>query len=377
MNTTNETNFISSWKRAENSIQAITTSFILPIILVSVLVTYISCIVILCIKIKNRRQKLKQINFNVRLSFEREEKLKWEVYNENTFIVKEIYLIAICISECCYITMTNAFYPSLILERITLISKVGVEGVIQQIPEEISCQYYNFIIIMTGKGIQSLVLHWNFLIIHALMRYLTDRYLLRKRNKQFPLVGYGVVASLIIILFYNKYTYHFRIIVDLIFLIDWFILVRCGRKLSLVLIGRVREIQQCYGNGITYRNEYNNYLSFRVFNIFFCSGTLLLILGMLSRSAIGMVFTEGFFCNIQVISVHLHKIQSIEVTFTILQWITKLITPIGIIIFYAPAFVYIFSLMIRFCVARCRKQKNFHDDMIRPLIDRYHDRLMH
>ena len=247
---------------------------------------------------------------------------------------------------------------------------------IQQIPEEIICQYYNFFIIMAGKGIRSVLLHCNLLIMYALIRYLTDRYLLRKANKQLSLVGYGVVASLIIVLFYNKYTYHFRVIVDLIFLIDWFILVRCGRKLSLVLIGRVREIQQCYGNGITYRNEYNNYLSFRVFNICICSGTLLLILGQLSRSVISMVFMKGFFCNIHGISVHFHKTKSTEATFTLLQWIAKLIAPIGIIIFYAPAFVYLFSLMIRFCVARCKK-KNFHDEMIRPLIDRYHDRIIH
>ena len=343
----------------------------------SVLVIYISCIVILTIKIKNRRRKLKQLNFNVRLSFEREEKLKWEVYNENTFIVKEIYFIAICISEFCYITMTNGLYPRLILERISLISNFGVEGVIQRVPEEIICQYYNFFIIMTGKGIQSVLLHWNFLIIHALMRYLTDRYLLRKTNKQLSLISYGVVASLIIILFYNKYTHHFGIIVDLIFLIDWFILVRCGRKLSLVLIGRVREIQQCYGNGITYRNEYNNYLSFRVFHICICSGTLLVILGLLSRSLITMVFMEGFACNVQGISIHFHKTQSFEVTIRRIKIIIFPFTAIGIIIFYAPAFVYIISLMIRFCVARCKNKRNFHDEMIRPLIDRYHDRLMH
>ena len=377
MNTTNETSYISSWERAENTIEAITNTFIMTIIWVSVLVIYILCIVTLTIKIKNRRRKLKQLNFNVRLSFEREEKLKWEVYSENTFIVKEIYFIAICISEFCYIIMTNGLYPRLILERISLISNFGVEGVIQRVPEEIMCQYYNFFIIMTGKGIQSVLLHWNFLIIHALMRYLTDRYLLRKTNKPFSLVGYGVVASLIILLFYNKYTYHFRIIVDLIFLIDRFILVRCGRKLSLVLIGRVREIQQCYGNGITYRNEYNNYLSFRVFHIFICSGTMIIILEKLFRSAITLLFMRGFTCNVQGIYLHFHITQSIEVTIRRIKMIIIPFTAIGTIIFYAPAFVYILSLMIRFCVARCKNKRNFHDEMIRPLIDRYHDRLMH
>ena len=261
MNTTNETNSISSWEGAENTIRAILHTFILPIICVSVLVIYISCIITLSVRIKNRRRKLKQLNFNVRLSFEREEKLKWEVYNENTFLVKEIFLIAICISEFCCITMTNMFYLRLVLERISLISNVGGEGLIQKISGKIDPQYCNFFIVMTGKGIKAVLLHCNLLIIHALMRYLTDRHLLRKANKQFSLVGYGVVASLIILLFFNKYTYNFRFIVYLIILIDWFILVRCGRKLSLVLIGRVREIQQCYGNGITYRNEYNNYLS--------------------------------------------------------------------------------------------------------------------
>ena len=94
---------------------------------------------------------------------------------------------------------------------------------------------------MTEKGIQSLLLHCNILLVAVLIRYLTGRYLLRETNKQLSLIGYGVIASLIIMLFYNKYTYHCTIIVDLIILVDWFILIRSGRKLSLVLIGRVEK----------------------------------------------------------------------------------------------------------------------------------------
>ena len=374
MITVNETNVTSSWERAENTIHAILYTFIIPIIGVVVLVIYILCIVTLSVRIKNRRRKLKQLNFNVRMTFEKEEKLKWEVYNENTYLVKEIYLIAICICEISYITLPNVFYSILrLLDRITLISKVGAVGVIQHIPGEINHQYKNLFIAMTVKGSISILVHCNFLLIHALMRYLTDRYLLRKANRQFSLVAYGVVASLIIVLFYNKYTRRFGIIVELIFLVDWFILVRYGRKLSLVLIGRVREIQQCYGNGITYQNEYNNYLSFRVFHRLICSGTLLLILGMIFRSAITTVFIDGF-CNIQGVSIHFHQTEVIE---KIVNWITEFMTSIGLIVFYAPAFIYLFSVMIRFCVARCKKKKNFHDEMIRPLIDRYHDRIMH
>ena len=248
MNASNETIVTSALERAEEIYYFISHNFITLIIVVIALVIYISCIVTLSVRVKNRRRKLKQLKFNVRLTFEEEEKLKWEVYNENTFLVKEIYLLAICICEISYITLSFVFSTiHVLLERITLISNIGEVGLIQQVPNEIRCRYYNFFILMTEKGFLSVLLHCNILLVAVLMRYLTGRYLLRKTNKQLSLIGYGVVTSLMIMLFYNKYTYHFRIIDEFIFLVDWFILVRYGRKLSLVLIGRVREIQQCYG----------------------------------------------------------------------------------------------------------------------------------
>ena len=375
---TNGTNVTSTWVRIETNFHVIAEYFITPILCVIVFVAYLSCIVGMSVRIKNRRRKLKQLKCsNVRLTFEEEEKLKWDVYNENTFLVKEIYLILICVCEVSYITLPLVFNSiPILLEKITFISNVGKVGVFQRIPGEIRCKYYNYSIIMIEKGFFSVLLHWNILLVPALMRYLTSRYLLRKSSKQLSLISYGVVTSLIIVLFYNKYAYHFRIILHIITLVDWIILVRCGRKLSLVLIGRVREIQQCYGNGIMYRNQYNNYLSFRVFHFIICSGILLVLLGTFSSSATSMQFMDDYVCGIQGFSIHFHKIQEIELALKIIRRISKLIIPIGIIVFYTPAFVYLFSVIIRFCAARCKK-RNFQDELIRPLIDRYHDRIMH
>ena len=343
MNTSNIKNVTSSWSSGNDIYHAISENIITPIILVIVLVLYIASIVTLSVRIKNRRRKLKQLKnlITSRMSFEKEEKLKWEMYNENTFLVKEIYLLAISICEISYIllpSVTNSI--PILLEKISLITSVGDVGVIQKIPNEIRCRYYNFFIVMTEKGIQSLLLHCNILLVAVLIRYLTGRYLLRETNKQLSLIGYGVIASLIIMLFYNKYTYHCTIIVDLIILVDWFILIRSGRKLSLVLIGRVREMQQCYGNGRIYQNEYNNYLAFRVFHICISSGIVLLNLGMFLRSATTMIFMSSFACNIQGVVIHFHRTEGIEVTVRIIGIITKLITPVGFIVFFTPALVY-------------------------------------
>ena len=379
MNTSNIKNVTSSWSSGNDIYHAISENIITPIILVIVLVLYIASIVTLSVRIKNRRRKLKQLKnlITSRMSFEKEEKLKWEMYNENTFLVKEIYLLAISICEISYIllpSVTNSI-PTL-LEKISLITSVGDVGVIQKIPNEIRCRYYNFFIVMTEKGIQSLLLHCNILLVAVLIHYLTGRYLLRETNKQLSLIGYGVIASLIIMLFYNKYTYHCTIIVDLIILVDWFILIRSGRKLSLVLIGRVREMQQCYGNGRIYQNEYNNYLAFRVFHICISSGIVLLNLGMFLRSATTMIFMSSFACNIQGVVIHFHRTEGIEVTVRIISIITKLITPVGCIVFFTPALVYSSAVITRFCVARCKKKKNFQNEVIRPLIDRYHGHIM-
>ena len=109
MNTSNIKNVTSSWSSGNDIYHAISENIITPIILVIVLVLYIASIVTLSVRIKNRRRKLKQLKnlITSRMSFEKEEKLKWEMYNENTFLVKEIYLLAISICEISYILLAK------------------------------------------------------------------------------------------------------------------------------------------------------------------------------------------------------------------------------------------------------------------------------
>ena len=372
MNVGNETNATSSYLNRNNILDGINITFIF-----FVLIIYISCIVTLSARIKNRRRKLKQLKFNVKLTFEEEEKLKWEVYNENTFLAKEIYLLAICISELSLIgtcLIYNGLY--LLVEIVEMGNKSGHFEMFPHFTTEIKCRFYENPIPMLIEGFLTVLLHSNLILMCALMRYLTNRYLLRKTNKQSALLSYGLVSSLIILVFYNKYTQTFQGIAYLTFLVDWFILVRYGRNLSLVLIGRVREIQQCYGNGIMYRQEYHKYRSFRIFYFIFCLGILVIVLGVLSHSAVRVVLPYKSFCDNPGIKIRINLTHTEHVVLTRISFIEKVIASFGLFLMFTPALVYSFGVIIRFCTERCKK-KNFHDEMIRPLIDRYHSDIIH
>ena len=375
MNAGNETNVTSTSENIPYNriIDTINATF-LPF----VLVMCISCVVILSVRIKNRRRKLKQLKCsNVTLTFEEEEKLKWDVYNENTFLVKEIYLLLISISEISligtYVTYRGLY---ILMERVADVNNSGIFELFPHIPKDIKCRFYENPIPIIIEGFLSVLLHINILLLCALTRYLTNRYLLRKTNRQLPLLSYGLVSSLIILLFYNKYTQSLQCIAYLSFLVDWFILVRCGRKLSLVLIGRVRELQQCYGNGIMYRQEYQKYRSFKTFNFLFCLGLLIVALGAISHSATEVVLTHKSYCNSTGIEIRIDLTHTERVILMGILYIEKIIASIGLFVMFTPALVYSFGVIIRFCTERCKK-KNFHDEMIRPLIDRYQSDIIH
>ena len=364
MNASNDTSSSESILNITNRFRGRIIDTINITFILIVLVIYIPFIFTLCI--------------NLRLTFEKEETLKWEVYNENTFLVKEIYLIAICISEISYIGIYLIFRGLyVILEKV---ATAGISGIFKSLhlSTEVKCRFHENPIPILINGFLSVLIHSHILLLCALTRYLTNRYLLRKTNKQLSLLSYGLVSSLIILLFYNKYTQSLQGIAYLFFLVDWFILVRYGRKLSLVLIGRVREIQQCYGNGIMYRQEYQKYRFFRIFNFIFCLGILVAVLGVLSHSAATAVFTTTYksYCNITGIEIQTHLTHTEQVVLMGISFIEKIIASFGLFLIFTPAFVYSFGVLIRFCTERCKK-KNFHDEMIRPLIDRYQSNIIH
>ena len=172
-------------------------------------------------------------------------------------------------------------------------------------------------------------------------------------------------------LFFNYYTYHFRIIVTFIFIVDIFLLLRYRKHLSLVLIGRVREIQQCYGNNWKYKYEYRKYVSFRGYSFLFYLGTVLSILGNMMR-LIFELFTNYIF---PCIGIHIDISNSsfLSVVFYIVRRFSEVTSLIGQIIIFTPCFIYTFYLLVSGCVKRFKKQPNFHDENIRPLIERYHD----
>ena len=62
--------------------------------------------------------------------------------------------------------------------------------------------------------------------------------------------------------------------------------------------------------------------------------------------------------------------------FSILYRIQNGISAIGLIIIFAPCFIYSFCFLVVGCVRRFKKQPKFHDEMIKPLIERYHDTIM-
>ena len=351
------------------------TKLILFVLLyVTLIIVYTLWIIAIPLKIKTRMRKCKQLKENLLASREEEERQKWDLYNEKTHIVKESYLLAICICEFCFTLLELSVQRYVILQyhldkfhNTTLPEYTCFLG-------ELTIISYEEPIVILLRVFPWIFIHIILLLVCSLMRYLIDIYLFRKTYNRLTIIVYGVLSSVFIMLFFNDYTFHFRIIATLIFIVDLFLLLRYRKHLSLVLIGRVREIQQCYGNNWKYKYEYRKYVSFRGYSFLFYLGTVLSILGNMMR-LIFELFTNYIF---PCIGIHIDISNSsfLSVVFNVLHHFSDVPSVIGQVIIFTPCFIYTFYLLVSGCVKRFTKQPSFHDEIIRPLIERYHDEIV-
>ena len=238
-------------------------------------------------------RKLRQLNANILESRgEEEERQKWNLYNEKTHLVKESYLLAICACEFCFTILELSVQKYVIIKRhLESFQNTTV------LSESIAIVSYEDLIVMLLRGITWILPHIAILLVCSLMRYLIDRYLCRKTYNRRTILVYGVLSCVFIMLFFIKYTFYFRIFASFVFIFDLFLLLRYRKKLSLVLIGRVREIRQCYGNSRRYQYEYRKYISFRGFSFLFCLGMSVTFLAVLTRLIMNLLTRHMYPCN--------------------------------------------------------------------------------
>ena len=343
---------------------------------VVLIVVYTLWIIVITLKIRKRVRKLRQLKANILESREEEERQKWNLYNEKTHLVKESYLLAICACEFCLTILWLSVQTYAILKRhLEKFQNTIVLSENLYITDNMAITSYEEPIVMLLRGIIWILLHIIVLQICSLMRYLIDRYLCRKTYNRRTILVYGVLSCVFIMLFFIKYTFFFRIFAFFALIFDLFLLLRYRTKLSLVLIGRVREIRQCYGNGRRYQYEYKKYISFRGFSFLFCLGMLITFLAVLTRLIMDLLTHHMYPCN-GVSLLDFHKNNSWHTIFHILHRYIDLFSLFGPIIFFAPCVIYTLFLIISHCVTKFKKQPSFHDEIIKPLIDRYHNDIM-
>ena len=351
----------------------ILNSIIILLIYTVVTTLYVVWIVKLSLIIKNRRRRLKQIQTIVCTNFEEEEVQKWNLYNENTFIVKETCLLVISIAEVGFIILISILHVYESLETYLIqFNNVTVEPEFACLRGRRSYILYTQRITMLLKGISEIILHSTILLICSLMDYLKNRYLIRKMNRHIRLIVYGAISSLLILSVHTPYTYFFELLVYVIYMVDWFLLVRFGRRLSLVLIGRIREIQQCFGGGERYQIEYNKYLTFRVFHLLFHSGLFIIFCGQFLAAIIHVKDRYVYPCT----DLKINLASSVNTNLGKLIFISKFLSEIGVMITFMPILLFSICLSLRTLVGIFKKKKNFHDEKIKPLIERYHESLV-
>ena len=352
-----------------DDLRRISTTITLLVISTVIISVYIIWIVKLSLIIKNRKRKLKRIQSNICNKLEEEEEQKWSIYNENTFIVKETCLLVISIAEVSFIILHSIvhMYENCVTFLIQFYN-VTIE------PEFACLRGTTYYIIYTQQiamlldGISQITLHITILLVCALMEYLRIRYLVRKVNKQIRLIVYGAISSLLILSLHTRYTYFFKVLVYVIYIADWFLLVRFGRRLSLVLIGRIREFQQCFGKGRRYQREYNNYLSFRVFHFIFHSGLFITFCGQFVTDIIHIKDHYVYPCK----NIEIRFPSNVDSDLNVVIDISQFLSVIGAVITFMPILLCSICLGLRILVGIFRKNRNFHDEKIKPLIDRYH-----
>ena len=344
------------------------------LVYVTLIAIYALWMIVILLKIKRRMRKRRQVNANVLVSREEEERQKLNLYNEDTHIVKESYLLAICICEFCFTLL------ELSVQRYVILKRHLEKFHNTTLPPEYSCFHgeltiisYEEPIVMLLRGVTWISIHIPLLLLCSLMRYLIDRYLFRKTYNRLTIIVYGVLSSVFIMLFFNDYTLYFRIIAAFIFIVDLFLFLHYRRRLSLVLIGRVREIQQCYGKNRMYKYEYRKYVSFRGFSFLFCLGMMVSSIGIFICLIAELFSNDLYPCysfdldrNNPYLKGILHMLHYYADTFLL----------VGQIIIFAPCLIYTFCLIISGCVSRFKRKQSFHDEIIRPLIERYHNNIM-
>ena len=204
---------------------------------VVVIIVYPLWIIAMTVNIKKRVRKLRQLKANILVSREEEERQKWNLYNEETYLVKESYLLAICICEFSLVILALSVQMYVLLKRdLEEFHNTAVPPEYKCITNSVRIVLYEEPIVMLLEGSILIFLHTVILLVCSLIRYLIDRYLLRKTYNRLTIIVYGILSCVFIMIFFNKYTYYFRIFPSFVFVVDLFLLLRYRKSPCIFIL---------------------------------------------------------------------------------------------------------------------------------------------
>lgn len=292
-------------------------------------------------------------------------------YNRKTLIVRDSFFFFICITELCFLVLVfvSKFYRTHPIEYKN-ITKLG------NCPEDLYTVRHN---ISPAKrilvGLSDVFAIFVCSLIALLTNFLRNRMLNRtvKNNfyKFFLLFGF---QSFIILVFCNKYTYFFNFSPHIFLLLNLLLLVSEGRKLSLVLIGRVRELRQSFGECKMYKNEFTKYRQFRIFYFNLCVSFFIGYTGYALRFLLKQVtfatniLKPNYQCFLGIYpNIHLKLIQKEAYVYIAVYQFSGLLELIGLVLLIIPSYLYMFEMLLEKCKRR-NKAYRFGPGLIQPFL---------
>ena len=320
-----------------------------------------------------RTQRLKKW---YKMSYLKEIEDKMKRYNYKTLLIRDYFFQSICLNEVGIVILevvkryfSISDYERYLKNVTTVNYNCSQEGLNLLYSSEASVANY----IHGIDGVLVLILVNQIIILTIFLR---NRMLNQPaKNGTFKYVFALILQSSIVILLSNKYTYFFNFSPQFFFLLNLFLLVSEGRKLSSVILGRVRELHQSFGNCTKYKIELRKYKQFKILHFNLCISFLICYIGNLLRFVLNQVtlitiildknhqcYPLGNYPDIQ-----LRVFSEAAYAYSAVNYLSSILELIGTATLIIPSYIYMFQCLSEKCKRR-NKVYRFGPELIKPLL---------
>ena len=296
-------------------------------------------------------------------------------YNYKTLLVRDCFFQSICFVEICILILGIAKnYFSILdyngyLQNVTTEStNCSKEGSHLLYASERSLFHY-----VRGIDAVLVLILANQIII--LSNFLRNRMLNRSvKNATLKYLLFLIFQAFIVIIFCNKYTYFFNFSPQFFFLLNLFLLVSEGRKLSSVILGRVRELHQSFGNCTKYKIELRKYKQFKILHFNLCISFFICFIGYLLRfvlnqvTLITIILDKNHQCYplSNYPDIQLRVFSEAAYAYSAVNYLSSILELSGFAMLIIPSYIYMFQCLSVKCKRR-NKVYRFGPELTQPL----------